>query len=138
MEKHQRWFRFYISSSAEAITAFGIENMVRLGVVMVWIGFESPNTEQLFAKNTGIDAARLVRELRDHGISVLGSAIMCMEHHTPDNIANDIEYVVGLNTDLLPVHAVHRHARDAAVRGSQGARPAERRSCRSRNGTGRT
>lgn len=100
MEKHQRWFRFYISSSAEAITAFGVENMMRLGVVFVWIGFESPNTEKLFAKNTGIDAARLVRELRDHGISVLGSAIMCMEHHTPDNIAGEIDYVVGLQTDF--------------------------------------
>jgi hypothetical protein len=74
--------------------------MMRLGVVFVWIGFESPNTEQLFVKNTGIDAARLVRELRDHGISVLGSAIMCMEHHTPDNIANDIEHIVGLQTDF--------------------------------------
>jgi len=31
MEKHQRWFNFYTSSSAEAITAFGIENMARLG-----------------------------------------------------------------------------------------------------------
>ena len=100
MEKHQRWFRFYISSSAEAITAFGVDNMMRLGVIFVWIGFESPNTEQMFVKNTGIDAVRLVRELRDRGISVLGSAIMCMEHHTPDNIANDIEYVVGLKTDF--------------------------------------
>lgn len=100
MEKHQRWFRFYISSSAEAITSFGVENMMRLGVVFVWIGFESPNTEKLFAKNTGIDAARLVRDLRDHGVSVLGSAIMCMEHHTPDNIAGDVDYVVGLQTDF--------------------------------------
>lgn len=100
MEKNQRWFRFYISSSAEAVTAFGVENMTRLGVVFVWIGFESTNTTHVYAKNTGIDAARLVRELRDHGISVLGSAIMCLEHHTPDNIANDIEYVVGLQTDF--------------------------------------
>lgn len=100
MEKHRRWFSFYISSSAEAITAFGIENMVRLGVNMVWIGFESQGGGS-YAKNAGIDAVRLVRDLRDHGISVLGSAILCLEHHTPENIGHDIEHVVGLNTDMV-------------------------------------
>ena len=101
MEKHQRWFNFYISSSAEAIMAFGIDNMVRLGVCFVWIGFESRNTETLFTKNSGIDAAQLVRDLRDRGISVLGSTILCMEHHTPDNITADIEFAVGLQTDFV-------------------------------------
>jgi hypothetical protein len=101
MEKHRRWFSFYTSSSAEAIRAFGVDNMVRLGVRMVWIGFESQNTESLFAKNSGIDKVQLVRELRDRGISVLGSTILCMDHHTPDNIASDIDYAIGLNTDLV-------------------------------------
>ncbi|MFH0953879.1 MAG: cobalamin-dependent protein [Verrucomicrobiota bacterium] len=100
MEKHQRWFNFYISASAEAIAAFGIENLVRLGVNMVWIGFESQDGGS-YAKNSGLDAARLVRDLRDHGISVLGSAILCMEHHTPENIAQDIDFVVGLNNDMV-------------------------------------
>ncbi|MBU0716072.1 MAG: cobalamin-dependent protein [Verrucomicrobia bacterium] len=101
MEKRQRWFNFYISSSAEAIMAFGIDNMVRLGVCFVWIGFESQNTETLFTKNSGIDAAQLVHDLRDRGISVLGSTILCMEHHTPDNITADIECAVGLQTDFV-------------------------------------
>lgn len=101
MEKHRRWFQFYISSSAEAVKAFGVDNMVRLGVCFAWIGFESPNTDKLFVKNSGIDAARLVRDLRDRGITVLGSTIICMEHHTPDNIAADIEFAVGLQTDFV-------------------------------------
>ncbi len=101
MERRQRWFNFYISSSAEAIMAFGIDNMVRLGVCFVWIGFESQNTESLFAKNSGINAVQLVRDLRDRGISVLGSTILCMEHHTPANIAADIDFAVGLQTDFV-------------------------------------
>ncbi len=100
MEKHRRWFNFYISSSAEAIMAFGIDNMVRLGVQMVWIGFESRHGST-YAKNSGIDSARLVRDLRDHGICVLGSAMLCMDHHTPENISADIDYVIGLKTDLV-------------------------------------
>ncbi|HOW96734.1 MAG TPA: radical SAM protein [Kiritimatiellia bacterium] len=100
MEKNRRWFSFYISSSAEAIAAFGIENMVRLGVTMVWIGFESQSADE-FAKNAGLDAARLVRDLRRHGVSVLGSAMLCMEHHTPENIGADIDFVVGLNADMI-------------------------------------
>jgi len=101
MEKRQCWFNFYISSSAEAIMAFGIDNMVRLGVCFAWIGFEAQNTETLFAKNSGIDAAQLVHDLRDRGISVLGSTILCMEHHTPDNITSDIEFAVGLQADFV-------------------------------------
>ena len=101
MEQHKRWFNFFISSSAEAIMAFGIDKMVRLGVCFVWIGFESRDTETLFTKNSGINAAQLVRDLRDRGISVLGSTILCMEHHTPDNITADIEFAVGLETDFV-------------------------------------
>ncbi len=101
MDRHKRWFSFYISSSAEAVTAFGVDNMLRLGVRFVWIGFESRNTESLFAKNAGIDAAGLVRDLRDRGISVLGSTMLCMEHHTQENIGDDIEYAVGLQTDFV-------------------------------------
>jgi hypothetical protein len=116
MERHERFFNFYLFSSAEAITAFGLDNLVRLGVVSLWIGFESKTRQGLFPKNDGIDARRLVRELRDRGISVLASGILCLEHHTPDNIQEDIDFLVGLESDLvqfmlllpLPVTAVYR------------------------------
>ena len=101
MEQHQRFFRFHIFSSAEAISAFGVDNMVRLGVDLVWIGFESQSRQSLFAKNTGINPRDLVRSLRDRGIAVLASGILCMEHHTPDNIQDDIDFLVGLESDLV-------------------------------------
>jgi len=101
MERHGRFFSFYLFSSAETIVSFGIENLVRLGVLSLWIGFESKTRQGLFSKNDGIDAKALVRELRDHGISVLASGILCMEHHTPDNMQEDIDYLVGLESDLV-------------------------------------
>ncbi len=125
MERHQRFFRFHIFSSAEAITAFGIDNLVRLGVDLLWIGFESRSRQSLFAKNHGIDARALVQDLRDRGIAVLASGILCMEHHTPDNIQQDIDYLVGLEADFvqfmlltpLPVTALYRdHQRRGLLR----------------------
>ena len=100
-EKHQRFFRFQIFSSAEAITAFGVENLVRLGVRFIWIGVECKNPQENFEKNRGIDPRKLIQTLRDHGIIVLASGILCMEHHTPENIQADIDFLVGLESDFV-------------------------------------
>jgi hypothetical protein len=100
MEHRQRFFRFHIFSSAEAINAFGLDNLVRLGVDLVWIGFESRSRQSAFAKNHGIDARKLVQDLRNRGIAVLASGILCMEHHTPDNMQEDIDFLVGIEPDF--------------------------------------
>jgi hypothetical protein len=125
MEKHQRFFDFKIFSSAEAITAFGVDNLVRLGVNFVWIGVESSSQEGNYQKNKGIDAKRLIKELKSRGISVLASGILCLDHHTPDNIQEDIDFLVGLEADLvqfmlftpLPVTALYlEHKRRGLLR----------------------
>lgn len=101
MERHNRFFTFHIFSSAETILSFGIDNLVRLGAQFMWIGFESQSKQSKFAKNKGINIPALVKALKSHGISVLGSGILCMEHHTPENIYEDIDFLVGLNADML-------------------------------------
>jgi hypothetical protein len=123
MERHQRFFSFYLFSSAETIVSFGMENLVRLGVLSLWIGFESKTRQGLFSKNDGIDPKKLVAELRDHGISVLASGILCMEHHTPDNMQEDIDFLVGLESDLvqfmlllpLPVTSVYANMKQRGM-----------------------
>jgi hypothetical protein len=115
MNEHKRWFRMYLFSAANAALDFGIENLVRLGVQWLWIGVESA-TGSGFTKNQGIDLAALVRRLRDHGIVVLASGILCMEHHDAETIQQDIDGLVGLEPDLLqfmlltglPVTALYR------------------------------
>ena len=94
MERTGRRFRFQVFSSAEAILAFGLDELVRLGVDFVWMGVECKSRLANFAKNEGVDPAPLVRGLRDRGISVLASGILCMEHHTPDNIQEDIDHAL--------------------------------------------
>ncbi|MCL4807908.1 MAG: cobalamin-dependent protein [Thermoanaerobaculia bacterium] len=116
MERHRRYFGFQLFSSAEAIRAFGLDNMVRLGVSFVWIGVESATRTGNFAKNEGVDARLLTRELRDRGITVLASGILCAEHHTPANIQAEIDFMVGLEADMvqfmlltpLPVTVLYR------------------------------
>lgn len=42
----------------------------------------------------------IVAELRGHDIKLLGSAIVGLEHHTPQNIQDDIDYAVSHGTDF--------------------------------------
>jgi hypothetical protein len=125
MERHGRFFRFHIFSSAEAITAFGLDNLVRLGVGFVWIGVEASGSQGNYPKNEGVDARALIREMRERGIVVLASGILCQEHHTPANIQEDIDFLVGLEADLvqfmlltpMPGTALHReYAEQEALR----------------------
>lgn len=98
MQRDRRPFRFSVFSSAEAIESFGIENMVRLGIEFVWVGAESKR--ETYEKNKGRDLGAMVRNLRDHGICVLVSGILFLEHHTPENIWEDIDYIIGLEGDF--------------------------------------
>jgi hypothetical protein len=47
-----------------------------------------------------VDTHALVQELRQHGIRVLGSTIVGLEHHTPENIPEEIEYAVSHASDF--------------------------------------
>ena len=94
MQRDDRLLKFLVFSSAESIDAFGVENLARLGVEFLWLGAESKH--ETYAKNTGRDLRALVRDLRNHGINVLVSGILFLEHHTPDNIDEDIQYLIEL------------------------------------------
>jgi radical SAM superfamily enzyme YgiQ (UPF0313 family) len=114
MEQQRRPFRFGLFSSAEAIEGFGVENMARLGVDFVWIGAESKR--ETYEKNKGRDLKGLVARLRDHGILVLASGILFLEHHTPENIQEDIDFIIELEADMtqfmmftaMPVTALYQ------------------------------
>jgi radical SAM superfamily enzyme YgiQ (UPF0313 family) len=87
-----------VFSSANAIRKYTMQELVELGISWVWMGLESPRSS--YAKLQGADTLSLTRELREHGIRVLGSTIVGLEHHTPDNLAQEIEYAVGHGTDF--------------------------------------
>ena len=89
---------FHIFSSANAIRKFSYEELVELGVSSIWLGLESAKSG--YAKLDGADTLELTRELREHGIVLLGSTILGLEHHTPENIGAEIEHALAHQTDL--------------------------------------
>ncbi len=99
MEKHGKTYTFSTFSSAETIARLGIDFLVRLGVNFLWIGVESK--ANLFEKTKGIDLHNLIADLQDHGITVLASAILFLEHHDKYTIHEEIDWAIGLESDLL-------------------------------------
>ena len=63
----------------------------------IWLGLESPHST--YSKLKGANTRELVKELQSHGIKVLGSTIIGLEHHTPDNITAEIEAAVAHDAD---------------------------------------
>jgi len=87
-----------VFASANAIRKYTMQELVELGIAWVWMGLESPKSS--YNKLQGTDIGQLTRELREHGIRVQGSTIIGLEHHTPDNILEEIESAVGYQTDF--------------------------------------
>ena len=61
-----------------------------------WTG--SPKSS--YAKLKNADTRAIAAELRQHGIKLLGSTIVGLEHHTPENIEQEIQYAVSHCTDF--------------------------------------
>jgi len=97
MKRHSKSWSFFVFSSANAIAKYDIRELVELGITWIWLGLESPNSG--YAKLNGTDTVELVRELQRHGIRVHGSSIIGLEHHTPANIAGEIDHAVAHNAD---------------------------------------
>lgn len=98
MKEHNKSWAFYVFSSANAIRKYTMEELVELGVSWLWMGLESPKSG--YQKLQGSDTLKLTRELRENGIKLLGSTIVGMEHHTPENIEQEIEYAIAHETDF--------------------------------------
>jgi len=98
MKEARKSWELYVFSSANAIRKYSIDELVELGISWIWMGLESPQSG--YSKLTGADTLTLTRELRENGIRVLGSTIVGMQHHTPENISQEIDYACSHETDF--------------------------------------
>jgi radical SAM superfamily enzyme YgiQ (UPF0313 family) len=98
MQQTGKSWELYVFSSVNAIRKYTMEELVSLGVSWIWMGLESPRSG--YAKLEGADTLQLTHELHQHGIKLLGSTIVGLEHHTPENIHGEIDYAVSHATDF--------------------------------------
>jgi len=98
MKQGGKSWELSVFSSANALRKYTMLELVELGVSWVWMGLESPKAG--YSKLQGNDVLQLTRELREHGIRVQGSTIVGLEHHTPENIVEEIEAAIAHQTDF--------------------------------------
>lgn len=89
MQAHDKRWSLYVFSSARVLKSYTIEQLVGLGVSWVWMGLEGRSSR--YPKLKGVDTRTLVRTLQSHGIRVLGSSIIGLEDHTPE----DMDRIIG-------------------------------------------
>lgn len=98
MKQAGKAWTLYVFSSANAVRQYSVDELVQLGIAWIWMGLESPRSG--YEKLSGADTLALTRRLREHGIAILGSTIIGMEHHTPTNIHQEIEHAVAHDADF--------------------------------------
>jgi hypothetical protein len=98
MREHDKAWALYVFSSANALRQYTADELVALGLSWLWIGLEGKNSQ--YNKTAGVDTHKLVRELQEQGTRVLGSTIIGLEAHTPENIDDAIAHAVSHETDF--------------------------------------
>ena len=96
MEENNKSWSLYVFSSARVLKSYSIDQLIRLGISWVWMGLEGENSK--YPKLSGVDTHELIREFQSHGIRVLGSTIIGMEEHTPENMDEVINYAIRHDT----------------------------------------
>jgi radical SAM superfamily enzyme YgiQ (UPF0313 family) len=96
MKEHDKAWSLFVFSSARVLKSYTIEQLVRLGISWVWMGLEGENSS--YKKLRGVNTKDLVHQLQSHGIRVLGSTIIGLEDHCPENIDEIIDYAVSHDT----------------------------------------
>ncbi|MEW6260457.1 MAG: radical SAM protein [Thermodesulfobacteriota bacterium] len=98
MQQHGKSWSLYVFSSARVLESYDIEQLVGLGVSWVWMGLEGDNAA--YPKLRHVDTRSLVKKLQSHGIRVLGSTIIGLEEHRPEDMQAVIDYAVSHATDF--------------------------------------
>ena len=98
MKQHGKSWVLNVFSSARVLKSYDMEDLVGLGIGWIWMGLEGKSSR--YRKLNDIDAHQLIKELQANGMRVLGSSIIGLEDHTPENISEVIDYAVSYNTDF--------------------------------------
>jgi len=96
MEAHGKSWSLSVFSSARVLRSYTMDQLLGLGIGFVWMGLEGE--ESAYDKLKGVDTLGLVQHLQANGIRVLGSSILGLEDHRPEEMEATIEYAVRHDT----------------------------------------
>jgi len=96
MEAHGKSWALSVFSSARVLKSYSMDQLMGLGIGFVWMGLEGK--ESAYDKLKGVDTIGLVRNLQANGIRVLGSSILGLEDHRPEDLGAIIDYAVRHDT----------------------------------------
>jgi len=96
MEANGKSWALSVFSSARVLKSYTMEQLMGLGISFVWMGLEGE--ESVYDKLKGVDTLSLVQLLQANGIRVLGSSILGLEDHRPEEMGATIDYAVSHDT----------------------------------------
>jgi len=96
MEANGKSWALSVFSSARVLKSYTMDQLMGLGIGFVWMGLEGE--ESAYDKLKGVDTLGLVQLLQANGIRVLGSSILGLEDHRPEEMGATIEYAVRHDT----------------------------------------
>ncbi len=117
MEANGKNWSLSVFSSARVLKSYSMDQLLGLGIGFVWMGLEGEGSA--YDKLKGVDTLALVQHLQGNGIRVLGSSILGLEEHRPEELGAIIEYAVRHDTVFhqfmlytpipgTPLHEKHR------------------------------
>lgn len=76
-------------SSVKAISQYTVEEILEMGIDGFWIGYEG--TRSNYAKQQGRPIQEILKEFREHGITILTSMIVGFDYQTPEVVAKELD-----------------------------------------------
>jgi radical SAM superfamily enzyme YgiQ (UPF0313 family) len=96
--KSGRTLSIFAFSSIKALSQYAVEEILEMGIDGFWIGYEG--TRSGYAKQTGRPAAEILREFREHGITVLASMIVGFDYQDREVVAQELDGLLQLKPAL--------------------------------------
>lgn len=85
----------FVLSSIRAVSKFTPEELVEMGITLLWVGYEGKRSQ--YAKQKGKEPREFFNELREYGIQVLASYILGFDYQTQDIIRAEVDELLSMN-----------------------------------------
>lgn len=92
VEASGRTIDIMIFASVRSISRFSSEELARMGVTKIWVGFEGKKAG--YDKQQGKSFKAAVEELRQYGIAVTASMMIGFDYQTEDTIVSELDELV--------------------------------------------